>query len=385
MKLYRRIPNWVWAVLLGSVAVYLGCELAIRLTNGHGGASDWSTEAQAELKKWQALILAFLSLAYGVGRAAAFHPAARKGYREWLRTTPWRPEMPLPLGPVAFAWWDVLVLGSGLAMTCRHKPLIIMVVLAFALGYLTTAFLILLSTLPVWAYGMALAAAFWFRFALWLPGVMGIAVALIVFAHIGMIRSLRGFPWEKDPSHEVPDRLGWLTMIPSDTQPLISARAALATSVMVGCWTWAILSIVDMQLQIARTDAILFAMGATGVGSMARWLRYCESYRAPISPLDRLRSGRLVVPGYDQVLVAPAVAPIVAGVVAVAAAGTSAPVPLIVAVGSAAGLTVLLMAPPTFRDWQLTGFHRRGPFRKDSLASAQRRTRRGTVERLWQE
>jgi hypothetical protein len=380
MSRLRSLPRWLWAFLL-FLAVYSVIELAIRPRFWQIGA-----KMRAELESDRLMVLCFFSFGYGLVRAVAFHPATWKGYLGWLRTTPWRPGMPLPLGPVAFAWWDVLIVGTLVVLSLRHSNVPVAVrLLPFAIAYSISAFLILRATLPWCAYVIAIGAAIGVRFFLSIVRVEAIAAGVLVFAHIAMVWSLRGFPWEKDPSREPPDALGWLTMIPHSIARLVSVRAALATAAMAALWIWAILPAFDLQLQLTPMQAIAIAVMAAGVGSMIRFLRYCGSYRAPISPLGRLKSGRLLIPGYDYVLLAPAAAPLIGAVTSIAFAWLGASAPLIVAAGVGTSFAALLIAPPSFRHWQLTGLHRRSPFKKDSLAHAQERASYPSLARIWPE
>ncbi|MEQ8835261.1 MAG: hypothetical protein RID07_00485 [Lacipirellulaceae bacterium] len=53
--------------------------------------------------------------ACGAYRAMFFNPACRADYREWLVSTPWTPDKPLPLGPVRLTvvdWACVILLAS---------------------------------------------------------------------------------------------------------------------------------------------------------------------------------------------------------------------------------------------------------------------------------
>ena len=54
-------------------------------------------------------------IAYGMFRVIAFHPMFLREYSTWLERTPWKPGLPLPLGPVHLNWPDLLVAG-GMAL-----------------------------------------------------------------------------------------------------------------------------------------------------------------------------------------------------------------------------------------------------------------------------
>ena len=49
-------------------------------------------------------------------RVAAFHPAFRPGYRQWLCDTPWTSRKPLPLGPIHLVPQDVLLIAISVGL-----------------------------------------------------------------------------------------------------------------------------------------------------------------------------------------------------------------------------------------------------------------------------
>jgi hypothetical protein len=385
MKLFRRTPWRIGVLSFGAVSLYFGFKLALWLLFRRVGVSVWPAQTQADLNAFRVLAVCIVAFAYGIWRATAFHPAIWKGYLTWLRTTPWRPGVKLPLGPVAFTWWDAIILGVGILFTLRLPLVTIFMLMACAAGYVFFAFMILREILPWSAYAIALAGAFLLRYALAFPWAELIVATMLVFAHAAMIWSLRGFPWEKDPSKQPPENIGWLSMIPPDCKPLVSIRVAVAACVMTACWIWAIISVVDVQSQLARADAVRLSLALALVPSLIRLGIYCNEYRSPISFSARLRSGRLVVPGYDSILLAPAAAPIAAGAISFGLDLIGAPAGLVMAGGLGTSLAVLLIAPPSFRNWQLAGFNRRLPFRRDSLARSQQRAQNKSMARLFAE
>ncbi|HEX2474479.1 MAG TPA: hypothetical protein VHK01_07030, partial [Lacipirellulaceae bacterium] len=87
------------------------------------------------------------------------------------------------------------------------------------------------------------------------------------------------------------------------------------------------------------------------------WL-YLRGYAPPISFLGRIATGRLVIPGYDIVLLAPLVTAVVAYVLPgiLAAFGMHPSVAFPVSSSVVAWLALAL--PPARADWHLTGHHR---------------------------
>ena len=56
-------------------------------------------------------VLLLTATVYGLFRVWAFHPACRRSYREFLLSTPWTRDQPLPLGPVQLVMQDAIVIG----------------------------------------------------------------------------------------------------------------------------------------------------------------------------------------------------------------------------------------------------------------------------------
>jgi hypothetical protein len=94
------------------------------------------------------------------------------------------------------------------------------------------------------------------------------------------------------------------------------------------------------------------------IGVVVRLFRYLDGYMPPTSLLGRLGTGRLIIPGYDRVFVAPAVAAIAAFGIPLAfeAAGWNERLGLSVA--TTATLFANLGMGPTLAEWRLTGRRR---------------------------
>src|SRR4051794_28811883 len=98
------MPGLVAAIAVlycGTVAI----EWSLGLVAPAGGDSPWPTMMPSHL------VLHMGAAAYGIARVWAFHPMFSPKYWEWLEAAPWRPGMPLPLGPVVLNWRDLVVLG----------------------------------------------------------------------------------------------------------------------------------------------------------------------------------------------------------------------------------------------------------------------------------
>jgi hypothetical protein len=130
----------------------------------------------------------------------------------------------------------------------------------------------------------------------------------------------------------------------------ISRTPALVLSLLAGWWCFWL---------PGEPDARLLLLGLCSVmGIVVRLGRYLDGYRPPISLLGRLGTGRLIIPSYDHVLLAPAVAAMAAiGIpLAFGAAGWNERLGLSLA--TTATLLASLGLGPTLAEWRLTGNHR---------------------------
>jgi hypothetical protein len=370
MRFALGVPRWVELAVMFAVC-YLcadGLVWILRATVPRSAFLD------AELRT--ILLFAHLGVlcagagVWTLGRASGYHPVSNAGYRKWLRTTPWHPGMPLPLGPATLVWSDAIVLAVLVALAHWHLHVpIVLPILCFCAAFAVGGLPALSKTFGWGAYVVALGLAFLVKavgVALLFESLpmfyvgTAIAVALAAWTQFSVLRSLCGFPWEKDPSTQAPATPGWLSMIAHDCEPLVSLRTAIATCIFFVVWVWAPLSFYEGIF--TRGDAMGLVAVFAGSGALIRFLRYYGAYRAPLSPLARLVTGRLVIPGYDYAMLAPIGAILAGNAMSVGLALLRAPAAVIAASGIGISLAVLLIAPPTFRNWQLTGLHRRIPF-----------------------
>ncbi|HEY2589155.1 MAG TPA: hypothetical protein VGI81_25655 [Tepidisphaeraceae bacterium] len=382
MRFALGVPRWVELAVMFA-ACYLCVDGLVWLLRAVAHGEPF---LDAELRRILLLVhlgvLCGAALIWTLVRASKCHMTSQAGYRKWLRTTPWHPGMPLPLGPATLVWSDGIVLLILAALAHWHLHVTIALpILGMCCGFAVGCLPVLTQTFGWGAYVIALGLAFelkavgsavTFKSLPMLYLGSAIAVGLAAWAQFSVRQSLRGFPWEIDPSKQAPPRPGWLSMIPRDCAPLVSLRTAIATSVFFGAWVWALLSLNEGTIDRGRAFVViaLFAM----FGALVRFAKYYGNYRAPMSPLARLLTGRLVIPGYDYAMIAPIGAIVVPAATALGTAWLRAPAALIAASGVAVSIAVLLIAPPTLRNWELTGCHRRIPF---SLAARRKQRRLG--------
>jgi hypothetical protein len=312
---------------------------------------------------------------YGIWRVLQFHPFTNAAYRVWLRTVPWTTGQALPFGPVHWALQDGVVVGAAVLLSWRPAGLHAwLVVLCFAICYLAALSLILfLTQARPWGYVTLLGIG-------WIicmhDSLVGSALA-IAFAYgaglAGLRASLRRFPWGDDhrdfqaaqnkarANANSDADLGWpLKQIAprlAVTKTRVPALDALCVGLVASWLLFVVLSLVssvadrrEASLMVAQLT--LLAVPAVRIGV------YLFRHASPASPLARLATGRLLIPGYD-VLFVPSILAWSAGLSCLgllpwlpedASIYVS---PLLVFLV----LSICLALEPNLADWQLTGQH----------------------------
>ncbi len=353
--------RWLHVVLLHDsapampIAVYATCYLQAWLWPAAAGLA-------AELTLWLCFI------ADGIYRVFRFHPVFQSDYRDWLRHTPWRAGRPLPLGPVHLVVQDAVILSALVALAW---PLLgedaVLLLRYFAIGYLAPAAMALYIGQAGWfGYGIAfnggLLALFWHQ------PVIFAAVSLVSYgiAVAGLHHSLGRLPWDAahrcQPGEENQDHLGWpFAQLGPKPGPVRehTVEKAIAAGVLVGWLAYAI----NERIQEEGIGAPLRAMVPMAFIWLAltRLVKYRVGYVAPLSPLGRLRTGRLIIKGYDQIFAAPLLTvftPIVALMV-----GTRLgwPTDALVALALGTSAAITFGMGPRLVEWRLTGNHRITP------------------------
>jgi hypothetical protein len=320
---------------------------------------------------------------YGVFRAVAFHPLFRSEYRAWLELTPWTSRKPLPLGPICLVPQDVVVLAIAVLALYGSPFQLVIAPAAFLGAYLGVLCLSLLLT-DVWKVGYAL--AFGLGLAIRLapyPAASVVALAaLYPLAYWGLRRSLATFPWR------VPGIVG-STLAPFEiTSAGSKARRMLSTKWDLG-WPYGHLEFNLPKRRIPREHAVLLSLlggwllyaAASAIpdpegrevlpslallfGSMGcilgRPLTYCAIHWPPISLWGRIRTGRWIIPGYDEVFVASLCALLAAIAAPLAGLALGLPVEIVYPIALSLVLLITLNMGPTLRRWRLTGNHRIAP------------------------
>jgi hypothetical protein len=311
-------------------------------------------------------VMGALALAYAVYRLAAFHPALRPDYCRWLSSTPWTSRIPLPMGPPHLVLQDVLMLGLIVAAGWpRLQWLSLVSVQVFLFAYLmglgATHFL---TGERLRAYAVALGLGFMGLGVLDLRLFLVAGAGTYALAYLGLRVSLARLPWEgsvispllgtraaRQPLGWPYDRLGPLTRGP------VPLRDALLTGALAGWWFFAGHYHFRTLPDAAGNQNVMYLV-FLGAGVLVRLALYCDGHVPPISLMGRLMHGRWIIPGYDQVFIAPLLAGLVAVAARFASASTEIPPIVVTSVAFALTWSILLGVGPTLQAWRLTGNHR---------------------------
>ena len=314
----------------------------------------------------------FAAFFYGMFRVRTFHPALRPEYRSWLERTPWTSRKPLPAGPVALVWGDVLALGGIAAAVAGRGLPEVMAALSLALfGYLTLLASTLFATeTRVWgfmvAFGVGLAIRLWPD----RPACLAISIACYIAGWVGLRSSLAKFPWPNlpvvAPTQAAGSALilscGWPfdQLCPKRPNVRRTEVDRVILSLLSGWYFWAAESVLaDFGLPFGMLRTIFVQLLLMMV--VSRIALYIQGYSAPIGLAGRIRSFRWIIPGYDQVFIAPLCTALI-GLLALdrfRPPGLAEELALPIAISAA--LLVTLTAGPDLERWQLTGNHRLTP------------------------
>ena len=337
-----------------------------------------------EIMKTRAVILGTAAAFYALYRLGRFHPACNTAYAAWLATSPWTPHKPLPLGPVHPVWQDAVVLGVLTAFAQWHahvEPFL--PVMVFGLVFLGAMTLLLACTrtwIPCLLLGFIWPAPMIPVMRGW--PTLGVIAALAAVIWYGHRKSLYALPWKRaDPNSresggsnqrksvlemqiriEIPGNapsvrtpnLGWpfLWLSPKVEFLSVSSSTSFFVSLLFGWWTFCAI----VGLEIESSPAAILFLGA--VAAVVRFAMYCSGLGPSFNLWGRLASGRIIVPGFDRVVVTPLIvlALAVAGGVVIRHSGSWYPAASACLVGLL--WFTLLAGGPTMRRWILTGQHR---------------------------
>lgn len=360
---------WLFVISYGLVAASLWLmELSL-----HGAdATDSDTE---EVVRIRMAILAGAAAMYALFRIGRFHPLCNPAYAAWLKLSPWTAGRPLPFGPVHPVWQDGVVIGVLTVIAVWHahlSPILPMAV--FGLVYLAGMTALLVFARRWWS---SLVLGFLWP-ALILPGAEGwpmvflIAAIAVVVWH-GHRQCLKAFPWNflKNTScatgpvlqteiringrsaTDMQFNLGWpfMALSPKVQPGSVSQLASICLSALFGWWSFCLIE--RIKPDPLPELIVIFAF----VAAVIRWAVYASGITPPFNLWGRIAWGKIVVPGFDKILLTPAAAVGVAilGGMFIRHAGSWFPVTE--SCVFALVWYVLFAGGPTLRSWVLTGHH----------------------------
>lgn len=331
--------------------------------------------AGEELLRFRDALAGAICAGYGAFRVLAFHPALRPAYRRWLELAPWTSRKPLPLGPIHLVAQDIVVLAIVLLLLHDSQTRFVFVPAAFLGSYLVVLCLSLMLT-DVWKVGYVLAFGLGLVVRLGnLPAVsLCLLAALYAVAYFGLRRSLALFPWQapewwekllagfKPNQMEAPKSgLGWPYDHLSFNLPdrLIPRKDAVLLSLLPGWYLYAVVALIPDYNDPSPILALAF-LGGSVMCVVGRIANYCAIHWPPISLWGRIWTFRWIIPGYDQVLLAPLCVLLVV-VASVMTCILGAPPGIVIPLALSLELLITLNMGPTVKRWRLTGNHRIAP------------------------
>lgn len=352
------------AVYLGLAWLYQRAFVAVI-----GDAIDWSSEEGQQLIQGTEYLTALYwgcgACCLAVWRVWARHPFYRPGYLRWLRSTPWRPGMPLPKGSPMPGWVEAVLIVASIICLVWVLPWL---TIAWLVAAYATAFT-LLAGLPYVVYS---------RQQIWYPVwmVLNLAGLLVIFyqsawvialtsavifavACYSLQESLRGLPSYKDKGDGLTGGEVNLPGIPlSGVEPKPIGKPttrgqAVLISLLAASWIG-----IAQHLFDATAVALLLTCVFIVTASLARLTSYTSGHRPPITLVQRIKTRRYILAKYDTVYIGPAAGLLTGLLVLLVGYALSLDAPIITALSVFGCLLVLLTVGPSRQHWRLTGGHR---------------------------
>ncbi len=316
MSQFKRSYQWVFYLAVFLLSLYLAQLLLM-------GTLFWFYAALPD--NWAAPLLPGGALALAIIFAALLRfsfrcPVWNTGLRGWIENTPWTPDRRLPFGPVTLTRNELSILGvcALLAGYFFQNVYPVLLYVAPYCGMMTFA------NLRTRSFGSVYATVLLTSLIPLTTSSQWMTMALIAAAYFSCCRgyenALRRFPWDASVDRE-------FRLIPASSAalceywPLVNRGRQGSLEPQIS-WkhVWGI-SLVCAWLAAEMTylcsitanggDATELHDAAIGttiffalVVACARLLIYGSLY-APISVVGRIATGRLRIPGYDQVFRAP--------------------------------------------------------------------------------
>lgn len=312
-------------------------------------------------------LIVVASVLYGYYRVRVFHPFYSRKYREWLCLTPWSVDKPLPRGPVYLIWADLITLVPLTVLAYFNYSFYACVPIIVFLGvYLVLTCITFEDEQGSFAVLLLFLAPFTvYPFANQYIALL-VLVLLYILCWVSLRQFFRGFPWNTKywktdivkewRAQAIRQRvIGWpFKYLNVYEASKISASEAFLMSLLLTWWLHVIRWVIGESFSLGWL--VILALLVT----LFRAVTYAGDHRPPISLLARVFTGRLIIPSYDKIFIAP---------ICIFIAGTILPLAL-----GHLGLDqvwnlelcffliffLALSLPPTLKKWRLTGAHRIG-------------------------
>jgi hypothetical protein len=310
---------------------------------------------------------------YGFYRAAVFHPVASRSYGTWLAQTPWRYPQPLPLGPLAFVWQDLVVIALLLSPAVLppygerellYGPIILFVV-AYC-GYLAYVNWLLRAH---WAWVAFVLLASALLLVVTSPiGSSVVALVMYLVTYFGTADGLRDFPYNERRRAElgfvtferrVPPDVAW-PISPADERNWLFSVGyghALTLGLMVGVLFFSGSFYFRHETRFVR-GLMSFHLVIAAIAVIARLIIYLAGCWPPISLFGRVATRRLIVPGYDVAFLCPLVTAAIAFVLPLALIWLGLAPIIAVPLSTAVTIVLAVSLPPKLEKWYYSGHHR---------------------------
>ena len=197
-------------------------------------------------------------------------------------------------------------------------------------------------------------------------GCLAAAVATEAAAMVGLRLALARFPWAdlpEPPKVEAAGQksCGWPfdALKPEPPKSRLGRPDLVALSLLLGWFFFAAEAVVA---DLGPAPAPLMVFGQLLVMmTFGRLAAYAQGHAPPIGLWGRIRTGRWIIPGYDQIFVAP----LAIAIIGILAVDRFRPPFLTDEVALAGGLALAMLvcttAGPDLARWRLTGHHRLVP------------------------
>ncbi len=354
--------------------VIIGYEVFLLFLEWNAGLPLYSLYSSVDRQPTLGFAVLF-ALVYAIYRLVAFHPAWRPGgYYKWLRGTLWTSAKPLPLGPIHLVWQDVLLVGMAIAVFWPRLHADTLRVVQFFLGFYLVGLGIVhgVTGQRAWACAVGFGVGCMALFRSNLPAFCGAVGITYVFALLGLRAALARFPWGQCTI--LVESLGVKPTSPQATvgwpyarlgprsfdDARIGWRDTILTGLLSGWWLFVAAHVVreaEGDEHDKTIDGGVYAV-VLSFAIVFRLFIYFNGYLPPISLVGRLTTGRWLIPGYDQVFVAPLLAALVGVIAWYLRVHTGMESALVMPMALVLTLWILLGTGPDLKTWCLTGNHR---------------------------